>query len=348
MEPLLHAVLDGRVPEAFRAAYHRSAVHGYRLLRAGAELCRALEDRGIPCLGLRGPFLAAGLYGDPALRYATDVDVLVPAPRRDAALATARDAGFGMRDGARPLWYYRRAHLHWPLESREAGVLCDLHWSLDQPFQLHRIDYEGLFRRSRRRTFEGLPWREPSPEDLLLVSCVHLAKECRQQGLWRGGLSPAEVAESRRGLLTLWMDIALQAARRCAEIDWPRALAAAADWRVLPAVAWGLRGARELFGVSVPEVPGGAAPEVRFPDLERARAVRALARWAGFRPACVGEAAAYILPHSGFLDARTLPGRAAARCSHGVKAVVGIAGAAAAALCCAPLVRARKRGGRGR
>jgi hypothetical protein len=344
LEPLLHVARAADSSEAFRAAYQGSALLGYRLLQSGVRLCGALEERGIPSLGLRGPFIAAGLYGDPAIRPATDVDAIVPPGRREAALEAALESGFDLRDASLPRWFYRRVHLHWPLVERATGVLVDLHWSLDQPFQLHRVDYDGLFARSRRREFEGMAWREPSPEDLLLVSSVHLAKECRQNDAFGAGASARDAVPRSRNLLALWLDIALQVERRRGEMDWSQVRDRAGAWHVQSALACGLRGAQELFGVGLADMQKVAAASARFHKLEDAAWVRALSRFGGFRPACISEAMAYVFPGTDFLRARTRGGRLVERSAHAARAAAGIAGAAAAALCCAPFARARKRG----
>ena len=190
-EPLMTKAQAGDVvPREWEESYGRCLLHGLRHLQAGCGLMDVLRGAGVPVLATRGPFFGAGLYGDVGLRHFTDIDLLVPQGLRDRALEVAQRAGFKLRRPEIPLWFYRRHHLHWPLERAKDGVLCDLHWAVDHPYRRLGIDYGAVFSEARQRSCEGFSWSEPCPRHQLLFRGASLEevgnsdRRCRRPRSW--------------------------------------------------------------------------------------------------------------------------------------------------------------------
>src|SRR5215472_9872042 len=82
------------VPDPIRTelkhAYLANAIRNQLLSQELAHLLSQLSDASIPAIPLKGVSLAESLYGDPATRVSTDVDLLVPPPRLDDAIETIR------------------------------------------------------------------------------------------------------------------------------------------------------------------------------------------------------------------------------------------------------------------
>lgn len=98
LSPILHVFSRKRsgelAPELARAlqsSYVQNRARAIILLSEATRICAEFEKRGIPCIPLKGAALAEDLYGDPAMRPMTDVDILVP---KDA-LAAAREIMLG-------------------------------------------------------------------------------------------------------------------------------------------------------------------------------------------------------------------------------------------------------------
>ena len=276
--PLMYLVLDpALLPETWREAslrlqqaYHQSVVHGLAQLSDGARLSGALTRRGIPVLAFRGPFAAQDLYGEPGVRPAADIDLLVPRACRNAALRVAEEAGYDLCDTLTPRWFYRRNHFQWTLRHRERGTLCDLHWAVQQPYKPIRMDYEALFRRAERSDSHGLSWTRPAPGDALLLACIHLGKEYPAGSLRAvSGGWPADVAETH--VLLPWLDVARLVAGGRGRLDWPAILACAEAWRVQPDLAAGLAGAAAWFGAPVPAEVADALQPILHEDAEYRR-----------------------------------------------------------------------------
>jgi hypothetical protein len=98
-----------------------------------AEVTQALQQRGVPAIVLKGPGIAAWLYGTGANRTYRDTDLLIRAEDRRAAEETLREAGF--EDALGPLAHPRmESDSSYPW--RRGVTEVDLHttiWGLGAP-----------------------------------------------------------------------------------------------------------------------------------------------------------------------------------------------------------------------
>ena len=311
LEPLMsQAVVGDGCPREWRDAYHRCLLHGLKHLQAGCGVLAVLEQAGVPTLAMRGPFFGAGLYGDVGLRHFTDIDLMVPVTWRDRALEVVRQAGFELRHPEIPTWFYRRHHLHWPLVHAANGVLCDLHWAVDHPYKLLRIDYDAIFQEAREMSCEGFTWKEPCPRHQLLLAVAHLAKEVRE---FSGGAPPAEELVAT-GRLLCWLDIAFIIRNAGASLDWPLVRREAAAWGLERALPMALVPSVRDFGAEVPrDIMDGLRASDAVRNRRRARWpnwAQQLAARAGFRIERVADAWTYLWSsRRDFDDGRTWWGR---------------------------------------
>ncbi len=142
----------------------------------------ALAAAGLAAVALKGPLLARRLYGDPALRPSTDLDLLV-APR-DLAPAVAALSAAGWREpGGAVQRHLRRnfahLHLHGP-----AGVTLELHFRLDTGLGVDLPVDDLLARSVVATTAGGAPARLLAPEDELLFLALHLVRHAFGRLVW--------------------------------------------------------------------------------------------------------------------------------------------------------------------
>ncbi|MEJ0020634.1 MAG: nucleotidyltransferase family protein [Acetobacteraceae bacterium] len=151
-----------------------------------ADVLAALEAAGVPALPFKGPVFAAQAYGDPAARVSADLDLLIRPAQIAPALAVLD--GLGYRSGVadlppRRLRDYHRyngqdvlvapgllaVEPHWALAPRTLGVALDTapFWLRARPIGLHGHSLPCL-----------------SPEDALLVACLHGGKEEWSRLIW--------------------------------------------------------------------------------------------------------------------------------------------------------------------
>jgi Uncharacterised nucleotidyltransferase len=208
--PLLGANLrrlgiDDSMLASFDAARSQTAAENRGLFDATRRLLLALRNAGIETLVLKGAALAVAYYRDPGLRPMTDVDVLVPPARAEAAVDVLRSAGWAPKTiGVTPA----------SLEVQHArpfvdvdGRQCDLHWHTYWEDCRPGADDE-LWAASIRLDFEGTPTRMLGPADQLLHLCVHGSRPVRWPPL-------------------LWIpDVLLLL--RAGGVDWPRLVTQAA------------------------------------------------------------------------------------------------------------------------
>jgi len=169
--PLWHHALQSHgLPESVPVAAdalreaRMGAAMGYLAQRAALErLDRLFEAEAIPYVAMKGTHVREGVYPDPALRPASDIDVLIaPANRRRAARVLI-DAGYAVH--AAP------ANISHEATFSQGMVDIDLHWHILRPGRT-RIDLTGELL-ARRRRVNGL-WGL-SDQDVLFLMLTHPA-----------------------------------------------------------------------------------------------------------------------------------------------------------------------------
>ena len=138
------------------------------LRRAEAEeLLESLRSRGIPAAALKGVDLAWRVYPDPALRPATDIDLLVPADRLADAEAIVRAAGYLPEARTAELRARERAWIDYQYVHPVSEVMIELHVELLHPGRFTLPGAECL-----ARARDGFL----APDDRFVHLALHLAK----------------------------------------------------------------------------------------------------------------------------------------------------------------------------
>jgi hypothetical protein len=240
VHPLVAAVLcgDERAPDDLRRAArttrlqtigHNMALHG-ELLR----IARALEERGIPAVPLKGTHLAQRLFGSLDARQVGDIDILVPEDRLEEARKILGDLGYRRR--AEVSHGIEEHSFHGvPYERTTASrtLVVELHWGLTNP-QSVSIDYEHLWRRIRQANPSGAGLSALPLEETLVFLAVHLPKH--------------DV-----GVLRLLVDVDRLIRREGERLDWSYTAALARRWGAQGLLYFALRRARALLDTPVSE-----------------------------------------------------------------------------------------------
>jgi hypothetical protein len=148
------------IASALRATQHRTLAE---------EAVAALAAVGVPAALLKGASYGGWLYDDPALRPMTDVDLLVPLGRFEAARAALARLGFRHTGPAT-----QRSRLHHAMTLSRGQAAIDLHRS---PAQIGRIaiDFDEVWRRAT-----PAPWIDGAlrlePVDEALFHFANLAR----------------------------------------------------------------------------------------------------------------------------------------------------------------------------
>lgn len=172
--------------ERLRSETRANAV---RCLAFSAELIRimdALDSRGIPAIPYKGSVIAAQAYADITLREFEDLDIVL----RQRDLESAHDAIQALGYQPRFPWIHTRsvqASLipgEYNYSSAERRTMLELHTELTLRHFPSKPDIDDFLRRTVKVDVGGHAVRTFSPEDALVVLCVHGAKDFWQKLIW--------------------------------------------------------------------------------------------------------------------------------------------------------------------
>jgi hypothetical protein len=144
-----------------------------------------LATEGIDTLAFKGPALSVTLYGDPALRQSTDIDLLV---RRREALAARRVLqSSGLRSWLDLTQTQEDRFLRYSNEyglQGEAGDIVELSWALTPRHLALDLDADRFFQDARAIEMAGDEVKVLAPHDLLLALAVHGGKHLWERLGW--------------------------------------------------------------------------------------------------------------------------------------------------------------------
>jgi len=226
--------LPTEISRQLRSAYEENV---QRTLRFAGELGRiaaCLEGKHLRAVPYKGPVLAESVYGDLALRSFHDLDFLIsPADFEPIKQALAE---LGYRPSAQLTPAVERFWLRKGYERAfdgDAGKnLIELQWRVLPYFYAVGLTVDDLMVRSGRTSVGGHAVSCLTPEDSLLVLCLHASKH-----LWTRLIWICDIAQTLR-----------QPA-----IDYALALSRARSFGILRIMGVGLWLANHLLSADVPQ-----------------------------------------------------------------------------------------------
>jgi hypothetical protein len=222
------------VRDRLRQVYLQAAVRHLRLTHRYAQLLAALTDAGIDHLVFKGPVLAELVYGNPAVRAYTDLDVLVHRADLEAVQGILNDLGYRRRqDDVRP-GVYESFGNEAPWSKRDDGydLHIDLHW---KPVSKLYDAMPWVWESADPWEIYGVPTRVFSPEVRLLYLSAHLTvhhgqREAHETLLWRYDVALAAQGHPRA---LAWSSVLTLARTHGLMLPLKRAIAAIdATWTV--------------------------------------------------------------------------------------------------------------------
>jgi hypothetical protein len=191
--PLLYWHLEATYPEAVPAkALDRLRDHfrtnSLRNLFLTGELLKLLNKfraHEIPVVPYKGPALAASVYGNLALREFKDLDILVH--RRNVPKAKEVLAAMGYQARYRLTRAqeaaFLRSQCEHPFTRDDGKAIVELHWDITER-HFFPFDTEGLWERLTPIPLGSDYVLNPSPEDMLLILCVHGSRHAWERLAW--------------------------------------------------------------------------------------------------------------------------------------------------------------------
>ena len=197
-------------------------------------LCEAFEARGVPVMPIKGVTLASSVYGDLTLRDFSDMDLLVPKGSIAEAQAILLAQGYERKDPSTEPGEtdHQEGPYHVFIKKRTL-FRVDLQWMMAHQHFMFRLDRPEFWQRRTavplaNKTVQGL-----TPEDLLIVLCVHGSKHAWEALKW-----VCDVAELLRAH---------------GQLDWDRIFSSASTWHCRRLVYMGLSLAHLVLDAPLPK-----------------------------------------------------------------------------------------------
>ena len=197
-------------------------------------LCEAFAAHGVPVIPIKGATLAVSAYGDLTLRDFTDLDLLVPKGSIAEAQAVLLAQGYERRDpSSKPGETDHEEGPYHVFIKKRTLFRVDLQSVMAHQHFVFQLDRPEFWKRRTpvplaNKTVQGL-----TPEDLLIVLCVHGSKHAWEALKWM-----CDVAELLRAH---------------DHMDWDRIFSRASTWRCRRMVLMGLSLAHRLLDAPLPE-----------------------------------------------------------------------------------------------
>ena len=162
---------------AIQADARAAAEGALRAIPTLHAVADALDGAGIGWMLWKGPALAMAVWGEPALRHFSDLDIVVAPSDRDRARVALETAGFRARGG---LSSAQERAIHggtaaFPLE-RGGEKLVELHWRFAGRQYPASAEVGDVLSRSETVSIAGRTVRMPGGADALLLLAVHATK----------------------------------------------------------------------------------------------------------------------------------------------------------------------------
>jgi hypothetical protein len=230
------------VPESvlaqLKGVFQANATRNLFLTQELLNLLALFAEKKIAVLPIKGPVLTAMVYGNLAFRSFCDLDLLV----REQDVLLARELLFargyqphGQLGTSREATYVR-SHRAFNFDRADGQAAVDLQWRLAVHWQMRasvRLDLDSLWKRMVPFKVAGTRVSSPSPEDLLLILCMHGSNHG-----WRELKQTCDVAEL---------------IRRYPDLDWEELVTRAKALGMVRVLYLGLRLAQDLLGAELPE-----------------------------------------------------------------------------------------------
>lgn len=234
----LNRIAPGKVPpkrlSELRERFQSNSALNVLLTGELVSLLELFEQNQIPAVPYKGPAISVGIYGKLSLRQFADLDILVPEEDVWKATKLLIDRGYQAHfviPERKQATFVRLSYVR--LFKRESdNTTVELHWRLAPRFFGASFDTSTLWRRTRMIPLQGAHVRIPLSVDLVMMLCIHGAKDCWERLEWVCGL--AELIRSDAG------------------IDWPELLERAKDAHCLAIVSMGLLLAHDLLDAPIP------------------------------------------------------------------------------------------------
>jgi putative nucleotidyltransferase-like protein len=221
-----------------KSLHEKSSARSILLTGELLRILNLFESEGLPAMPYKGPSIAMSIYGRLGLRQFVDLDILV----RKQDVWHCQELLISL--GYQPHFNITRRQLpaflklgYVQMFTRDNGLsVVELHWGIASRFFTFSLDTDLFWSRLVHMDLMGKQVLTPAPPDLLLILCVHGAKDMWERLEWICGIA--------------------ELVRKHDELDWETIMRAAQETGAERMLYLGCYLARELFEAKFPDSIG--------------------------------------------------------------------------------------------
>jgi hypothetical protein len=150
------------------------------------QLLQIFESHNIPAVPYKGPVLAASVYGDIALRQFTDLDIIIHEQDilRAVELLISRGYSPEFRLNGVQGRFFIRLQRDCKFFHNNGKFITEIQWGVVQRYFPKIFDTEQLWERLEPVSIDGKNIKTFSPEDMILILCLHGYYHCWERLVW--------------------------------------------------------------------------------------------------------------------------------------------------------------------
>lgn len=172
-DPLIPRYIKDRLYQE----YKKNAFQMLYLSGEMEQLSKLFTENHVRLLFLKGPVLAANLYGDTSLRTSKDLDMLISIKNLKKVEDLLLNIGYLREGDGEPSvlnhWKWREHHISYIHPGK--GIQLEIHWRLN-PRPSKEPSYDDLWKRKRKSLLTAYPVYFLGKEDLFLYLINHGAR----------------------------------------------------------------------------------------------------------------------------------------------------------------------------
>lgn len=190
--------LPVEIQRSLRSAYEANLRRSLWFSAELSRISRHFEGKNLRAVPYKGPVLAEGVYRDPGLRSYSDLDLLIIPDDFARAKQALTELGYrptsDQSAAIERLWIW--AGYERSFDGLAGKNLVELQWALLPYFYGVDVRVEELASRAGRISIAGCEVACLSPEDCVIVLCLHAAKHLWTRLIWLSDIAEAASLES--------------------------------------------------------------------------------------------------------------------------------------------------------
>jgi hypothetical protein len=214
--------LPVEIQRSLRSAYEANLRRSLWFSAELSRISRHFEGKNLRAVPYKGPVLAEAVYRDPGLRSYSDLDLLIIPDDFARAKQALTELGYrptsDQSAAIERLWIW--AGYERSFDGLAGKNLVELQWALLPYFYGVDVRVEELAARAGRISIAGCEVACLSPEDCVIVLCLHAAKHLWTRLIWLSDIAEAASLESVNWALVIARAEALGVVRMLGVSFW--------------------------------------------------------------------------------------------------------------------------------